>query len=77
MVENGWMMERRGFNGKHHEWWTGIHGVEGLEDMGEWSDDSLKCVRFARRVDAEMVIAGVLNLRISNNVLATEHGWGL
>lgn len=70
--EQGWMIERRTLPPL---WWTGDHIRH--EDQREWSSDPNECIRFARKEDAEMVMVGVLGLKLpSPNVEATEHGWG-
>ena len=72
-IETGWMIENR-INGQAW-WWTGCH--EDIDGMDEWSIDSNDCVRFCRKEDAEMVIVGVLGMKIpSTNIFATDHQWG-
>ena len=73
-VEYGWLIEYRfdDRNGPHY--WSGDH-IAHASKM-EWTTDSNCAVRFSRKVDAEMVMVGVLGLKIpSLNVLATEHAW--
>jgi hypothetical protein len=73
MIEEGWLIEL--FGRDRPLWWGGIH-PEIDTSLPEWVDDSLSAVRFSRKVDAEMVMAGVLGLKIpSPNVQATEHSW--
>lgn len=75
MIESGWLIEYHfnDRNGPHY--WSGDHIAH--EARIEWTTDSLSAVRFARKVDAEMVIVGVLGLRIpAINVFAAEHQWG-
>jgi hypothetical protein len=70
--ENGWLIEYNSPRGMW--WWTG----DGINDnyQVEWSKDSLQAVRFSRKVDAEMVMIGVLGLKLpSPNVKAVEHNW--
>lgn len=71
--EYGWLIEYTGIHGAPL-WWTGDHIEHGANK--EWSGDSLQAVRFARKVDAEMVMVGVLGLKLpSPNVKAIEHNW--
>ena len=71
-IQTGWMIENK-ING-YPMWWTGCHNIAGIN---EWDIESLNCVRFCRKEDAEMVIVGVLGLKIpSENILATDHQWG-
>lgn len=59
-------------NGPHY--WSGDH--IGHEAKEEWTLDPNCAVRFSRKADAEMVIVGVLGLKIpALNVVATEHEW--
>ena len=51
--------------------WSGDHIPH--EDQEEWTKDLSLAVRFCRKADAEMVIVGVLGLRLpSKNVFAQE-----
>ena len=70
--EYGWLIEYR-FDAEPR-WWTGDHLSHGGQE--EWSRDSLCAVRFARKADAEMVMVGVLGLKLPClNVVALEHNW--
>lgn len=74
-IESGWLIEYHfdDRNGPHY--WSGDH--IGHEAQEEWTTDPNSAVRFARKVDAEMVMVGVLGLRIpSLNVRAEDHQWG-
>ena len=74
-MELGWLIEYHfdDRNGPHY--WSGDHLAH--EAQVEWTTDANSAIRFARRVDAEMVMVGVLGLKIpSLNVVAVEHGWG-
>ena len=72
-METGWLIEL--FGRDCPTWWGGIH-PETDPTLPEWVTDSLSAVRFARKEDAEMVMVGVLGLKIpSLNVMAVEHGW--
>ena len=68
----GYLIEYIGPKGP--EWWTGDHIPR--DGPAEWSQDSLQAVRFRRKEDAEMVMVGVLGLKLpSPNVKAIEHNW--
>lgn len=62
-MESGWLLERR-VNGKI-EWMAIIGG------MWEWTDDSTKALRLARRQDAD-ALAEI----IEDAEYVTEHQWG-
>lgn len=70
--ESGWLIEYH-FDSEPR-WWTGDHLAHSEQE--EWSKDSLQAIRFSRKVDAEMVMVGVLGLKLPClNVVACEHGW--
>lgn len=70
--ESGWLIEYHFDN--EPRWWTGDYLAH--KGQEQWSKDSLQAVRFSRKVDAEMVMVGVLGLKLPClNVVATEHGW--
>ena len=52
-------------------WWTGDYSTM----TSLWSEDSLKAVRFARKQDAEAVIAGAVPSIFKKDSMATEHVW--
>lgn len=65
--ETGWLIERG--QSEHQSptmWWCG--GTE-------WSDDAAKAVRFARRVDAERVVAAESSYVGDPIGRVTEHTW--
>lgn len=72
-VEVGWLIEIR----NPTRWWTGSNGsrVMGIKDP-RWSSDSLSSIRFARRLDAELVIHEN-DYMVKSGAIATEHRWGL
>jgi len=73
-MNNGWMIEYHfdDTNGPH--FWTGDY----INHTGkiEWTTNPNHGVRFSRKCDAEMVMVGVLGLKLPClNVLAVEHEW--
>lgn len=74
--EYGWLIEYHfdDRNGPHY--WSGDHIAHPGRE--EWTTDPNSAVRFSRKADAEMVMVGVLGLRVpALNVFAAEHGWTL
>lgn len=63
--EVGWLIERR----KPTPEWLFVPEWAGFD----WTNDSLKALRFSRREDAEQI----LKMMESEDAIATEHGWGL
>jgi hypothetical protein len=74
-IESGWLIEYH-FNGYDNpRYWSGDH-IE-HEGQEEWTLDSNSAVRFSRDVDAEMVMVGVLGLKMPAHIVcAHEHQWG-
>jgi hypothetical protein len=66
-VETGWLIETA-IDGRPH-WWNG-HAFK----ADEWTCDSLQAIRFARKEDAEVVMARCCVAR--EPMSATEHQWG-
>jgi hypothetical protein len=74
-TESGFLIEYHfdDRNGPHY--WSGDH--IGHEAQEEWTLDSNSAVRFSRKADAEMVMVGVLGLKLpALNVRAELHEWG-
>lgn len=71
----GWLIEYHfdDRNGPHY--WSGDYISNPAQE--EWTLNPNGAVRFARKVDAEMVMVGVLGLKLPClNVKAEEHQWG-
>lgn len=67
MTETGWLIEWFG----HQKWWNG----EGY-GMQDFTSDSFRAVRFARKQDAEVVMdCTPWEFRTSLNLVVTEHQW--
>ncbi len=74
-IESGWLIERVPITNNGILYWSGDH-IE-HECQEEWTLDSNSAVRFSRDVDAEMVMVGVLGLRLPGVIVkAVEHEWG-
>ena len=66
--ETGWIIQRKTSDNRF-VYWAGCN-----YDEYKWIDNPNHCVRFVRKVDAEMVIVGVLELRVpSTNVEAVMY----
>ena len=62
--ERGWLIERK--DKPQPVWWMG-HSSRGME----WTPNSLEAIRFARKIDADMVNVSLLG----SCGEATEHAW--
>lgn len=70
-METGWLIES--FNKGRVTYWGGIHPQQ-YDDQLEWVENPMLAVRFSRKVDAEMVMVGVLGLKIpASNVHAVKY----
>lgn len=65
--ESAWLVELKASTPC---WWS--YSVQGSEDAEDWITDSLKAIRFARRQDAESVIA----YYGWTEAFSSEHQWG-
>lgn len=61
-IETGWVIECGGGDALPLYYWAGLN---------RWSPDHLAAVRFARRVDAERVLSGIVGLPAR----VLEHEW--
>ena len=62
-IETGWLLERR--SGCKIEWIYLEHGIWG------WTEDSVRALRLARRVDANAIAELIEDVEY-----VTEHQWG-
>lgn len=66
MAKTGWLIESNHVDGTPH--WFAL-GAE--FENGDWTKDSVKALRFARRQDAEAYISDIG----WTSAVATEHAW--
>lgn len=79
-IETGWLIELRLEGEGYPKWWTG-HIPNGM--VSEWTNNSLKAIRFSRKIDAENVMIGVFGISsdggdfdMPSEIIATSHEWG-